>query len=463
VSDQAAWAVGGIGFVFGNSPEGVHRSAAPVDTTNLGDLRLLQVDVASSDRNGMVLAEDGRVFASGGNEDGELGLGTTSSNVSVLTPIDTTNLGGRRIRQVATNGVNSLLLAEDGSLFSFGNGTLIATPVDSTFLGGRKVTQISVGGPAFFGGLNLLLADDGNVFSFDNVTSIATPIDSTNLGGRKITQMSAGWNHNLLLAEDGTAFSFGSNGGGRTGLGTSIGETLIATPIDTSNLGGLKITQVAAGREHSLVLAEDGRVLSFGANVYGKTGLATNTGETLVATPIDTTHLGSLQVTQIAAGNDHSLVLTDDGRVFSFGHGGSGLTGYGTPTSSQVALPIDRTNLMGMRVTQISAGTYYSLIIAEPRLQGDYNENGVVDAADYVVWRKTLGQIVAPGTGADGNGNGEINQLDYLYWRERFGISAGSATTSLASREGTVPEPACLLLLTIAAMLAGSLCCRGKH
>jgi hypothetical protein len=90
-SEQAAWALGGIGFVFGNSPEGVRRSAAPVDTTNLGDLRLLQIDVASSDRNGMVLAEDGRVFASGGNEDGELGLGTTSSNVSVLTPIDTTN------------------------------------------------------------------------------------------------------------------------------------------------------------------------------------------------------------------------------------------------------------------------------------------------------------------------------------------------------------------------------------
>jgi alpha-tubulin suppressor-like RCC1 family protein len=348
-------------------------------------------------------------------------------------------------------------------MFSFGNGTLIATPVDATFLGGRKVTQISVGGPAFFGGRNLLLVDDGSVLSFDNVTSIATPIDSTNLGGRKIAQVSAGWNYNLLLAEDGTAFSFGSNGGGRTGLGTSIGDTLNPTPIDTSNLGGLKITQVAAGREHSLVLAEDGRVLSFGANGYGKTGLATNTGDTLVATPIDTTHLGSLKVTQIAAGNDHSLVLTEDGRVFSFGWGGSGLTGYGTPTSSQVALPIDRTNLMGMRVTQISAGLYYSLIIAEPRLQGDYNENGVVDAADYVVWRKTLGHVVAPGAGADGNGSGEITQIDYLFWRERFGMSAGSAATFQAFREGTAPEPACLLLLTIAGMLGGSLRCRGRR
>jgi alpha-tubulin suppressor-like RCC1 family protein len=40
----------------------------------------------------------------------------------------------------------------------------------------------------------------------------------------------------------------------------------------------------------------------------------------LAATPIDTTYLGSLEVTQIDAGWHHSLVLAADGRVFSFGH-----------------------------------------------------------------------------------------------------------------------------------------------
>ena len=42
-------------------------------------------------------------------------------------------------------------------------------------------------------------------------------------------------------------------------------------------------------------------------------------------------------------------------------------------------------------------------------LSGDYNQNNVVDAADYVLWRNTLGANVTPFTGADGSGNGELN------------------------------------------------------
>src|SRR2546423_553780 len=45
---------------------------------------------------------------------------------------------------------------------------------------------------------------------------------------------------------------------------------------------------------------------------------------------------------------------------------------------------------------------------------GDYNQNGVVDAADYVVWRKTLNSSASPqGSGADGNGNGTIDAGDF--------------------------------------------------
>ena len=42
-------------------------------------------------------------------------------------------------------------------------------------------------------------------------------------------------------------------------------------------------------------------------------------------------------------------------------------------------------------------------------LSGDYNGNGIVDAADYTAWRDTLGQTVPNGNGADGDGNGFVN------------------------------------------------------
>jgi len=52
---------------------------------------------------------------------------------------------------------------------------------------------------------------------------------------------------------------------------------------------------------------------------------------------------------------------------------------------------------------------------------GDYNHNGTVDLADYVVWRNSKGQNVAPFTGADGNGDGVANDADYDVWRNHLG------------------------------------------
>jgi hypothetical protein len=71
---------------------------------------------------------------------------------------------------------------------------------------------------------------------------------------------------------------------------------------------------------------------------------------------------------------------------------------------------------------------------------GDYNENGVVDAADYVLWRDTLSQTVTqPGDSADGDRSGTIDAPDYDYWRARFGNMIAGGTS--ASISVAVPEP----------------------
>ena len=66
---------------------------------------------------------------------------------------------------------------------------------------------------------------------------------------------------------------------------------------------------------------------------------------------------------------------------------------------------------------------------------GDYNGNGVVDAGDYVLYRKggpLQNEVDAPGT---------VNFADYTAWRARYGNASGSALNSSA-----VPEPQVLLL-----------------
>jgi hypothetical protein len=76
---------------------------------------------------------------------------------------------------------------------------------------------------------------------------------------------------------------------------------------------------------------------------------------------------------------------------------------------------------------------------------GDFNEDGRIDAADYIVWRKQMGQPLTAWDGADGNGDGLVNELDYGVWRRNFGKTipdAGSGAVSPA-----VPEPSSLMLL----------------
>lgn len=85
-----------------------------------------------------------------------------------------------------------------------------------------------------------------------------------------------------------------------------------------------------------------------------------------------------------------------------------------------------------------------------PTVPGDYNQNGVADAADYVVWRNTLGNNVAPFSGADGNGSGTIDAGDYGVWKANFGHTAGSGSGATAN--AAVPEPATLVLLILAAI-----------
>ncbi|MCO6043189.1 hypothetical protein NG895_04665 [Aeoliella sp. ICT_H6.2] len=84
---------------------------------------------------------------------------------------------------------------------------------------------------------------------------------------------------------------------------------------------------------------------------------------------------------------------------------------------------------------------------------GDYNYDGIVDIADYVRWRNTLGSTID--LRADGSGNRIVDAADYDVWKSQFGASgaaAGSGGVSL------VPEPSMVGLLATALVAAGAAC-----
>jgi hypothetical protein len=112
--------------------------------------------------------------------------------------------------------------------------------------------------------------------------------------------------------------------------------------------------------------------------------------------------------------------------------------GLGMPGDLQFQFAKQDGGLVNGTVTYVTPGP----------LAGDYNGNGTVDAADYVVWRKTLGTTTL--LASDGDDDGDVDQFDYAVWRTTFGNSAGGGLTGTAA---AVPEP-CNVVLLVAAWIA---------
>jgi hypothetical protein len=119
---------------------------------------------------------------------------------------------------------------------------------------------------------------------------------------------------------------------------------------------------------------------------------------------------------------------------------------YGGTTAQETAMDPDILNGTRKRFTELDAAALLDIgweVIPLPGVNGDYNNNGVVDAADYIVWRKRLGQSV---TIPNDTTPGTVTPGDYTVWRANFGkVMGGGSGAVLAA----VPEPAGALLASV--------------
>jgi hypothetical protein len=118
---------------------------------------------------------------------------------------------------------------------------------------------------------------------------------------------------------------------------------------------------------------------------------------------------------------------------------------HGGTTTQEAAMDPDLQNGTRKRFTALDAAAMRDIgweVIDPPvmTLFGDYNNNGVVDMADYVVWRKRLGQnVTIPNDMTSGN----VGTGDYTVWRMNYDLMASGSAAALAG----VPEPAAFMLV----------------
>jgi hypothetical protein len=114
---------------------------------------------------------------------------------------------------------------------------------------------------------------------------------------------------------------------------------------------------------------------------------------------------------------------------------GSG-DGLGSTLMNGCVLP----NGARLEITPFDAAVFADLGYPLVTPTGDFNGNHFVDASDYVVWRKSLGQT-GTGLAADGNLNNQIDAADFAYWRSRFDKTVGSGSGMESPGYAFVPEP----------------------
>ena len=149
----------------------------------------------------------------------------------------------------------------------------------------------------------------------------------------RIVQVAAGGGlvrvaHSLLLTSTGRVLSFGTGQYGALGHGYSGGKQLpdVLRPHYIEALSGARCVCVAAGELHSAAVTVDGDLYTWGDGFCGQLGHG-DKGPCVSPQQVTKGGLEDECVANVALGARHTLVVTDDGEVFSFGLGHFGVLG----------------------------------------------------------------------------------------------------------------------------------------
>lgn len=181
------------------------------------------------------------------------------------------------------------------------------------------------------------------------------------LAQTQVAVIGAGYHHSMALSTKSQLYCWGSGWSGQLGTGEnkdSTLPTLVDVPSKQDKTG--KLVRIAAGYNHSMVLTDSGRLYSWGTGDCGQLGHGPQLKRCMKPTLIASAS-GERFVT-IAASENHSVALTDDGRVYTWGYNRWKQLGHEHTTSDKTHIPqLVSTHILFSRV---AAGSAHTLAIS---------------------------------------------------------------------------------------------------
>jgi hypothetical protein len=230
--------------------------------------------IATGYYHSVFLKNDGTVWATGENNNGELGDGTTTDNLRAEPVTDSTTNPITSISAIAAGANHTVFLKNDGTVWATGYNSQGELGIGNT----------------------------------NQQTRAVQVIDNTGGYISSVAAIAAGANHTVFLKNDGTVWATGDNGSGELGDGSTT-DNLRAEQVLDSTTGGqfTNISAISTGYNHSVFLKNDGTVWATGQNNNGELGDGSTTDKTRAVQVMQSLGNPLTNVSKLSGNSTHSI------------------------------------------------------------------------------------------------------------------------------------------------------------
>lgn len=262
---------------------------------------------------------------------------------------------------IAVTGLKGKLISIDAGGF---HNTAIYDTANAAVVLPAAAPKPALPGPNQPGIIKAFGRSDFGYYQLGTGTAATTnPTPATVNGLSNVTKVAAGVNHTCAISND-TAYCWGFNSMGQLGNGTKVQST---APVQVQGLTGKKVTDIGAGYQHSCAIA-DGQGYCWGSDTRNHLGNGNTVGDSLTASPLATSQTGTplpiagKTLTSLSVGYEHSCAIADY-KAYCWGYGNNSEIGsapLGKWNPNQIMGDLARKT-----VTAVSAGYNTTCAVAD--------------------------------------------------------------------------------------------------